>query len=467
MAAGLTTPPVDVGSENGWSVDFQPLSYYWDDPNDPDDDNGPVDLEGNAINPELVPWELLADAVEIPGRFVLRMSLLAPPVVTVQFGESDYTVDEGNSVGVNVELSSDPKRTITIPITAMGEDGATSADYFVSPLSVTFNRGETTKTVTLTTTQDSIDDDDETVKLEFGSMPHSGVSAGTRDETTVSITDDDDPEVTVQFGADTYAVAEGGAQSVTVTLSADPERTVAVPVVVAANQGGATSADYSGVPASVTFNAGQTSRTLTFRATDDTVDDDDESVKLAFGTLPSRVSQGARNETTVNIGDDDDPEVTVQFGADTYAVAEGGAQSVTVTLSADPERTVAIPVVVAASQGGATSADYSGLPVSVTFNSGETSKSFTFMATQDTEDDDGESVKLGFGTLPARVSEGTTGETTVNIGDDDDPHVTVQFGADTYAVAEGGTQSVTVTLSSDPERTVTIPVIKTEVVSFV
>ena len=200
LAAGLTTPPVDVGSENGWSVDFQPLSYYWDDPNDPDDDNGPVDLEGNAINPELGPWELLADAVEIPGRFVLRMSLLAPPVVTVQFGESDYTVDEGNSVGVNVELSSDPKRTITIPITAMGEDGATSADYFVSPLSVTFNRGETTKTVTLTTTQDSIDDDDETVKLEFGSMPHSGVSAGTRDETTVSITDDDDPEVTVSSG---------------------------------------------------------------------------------------------------------------------------------------------------------------------------------------------------------------------------------------------------------------------------
>ena len=453
LAAGLTTPPVDTGSDADWSLDFNVLSHYGNNPDSTHDDNPDT---------ALLPWVTLPYALELDSenKFVLRISLLAPPVVTVQFGESDYTVDEGNSVGVNVELSSDPKRTITIPITAMGEDGATSADYFVSPLSVTFNRGETTKTVTLTTTQDSIDDDDETVKLEFGSMPHSGVSAGTRDETTVSITDDDDPEVTVEFGADTYAVAEGGAQSVTVTLSADPERTVAVPVVVAANQGGATSADYSGVPSSVTFNAGQTSRTLTFRATDDTVDDDDESVKLAFGTLPSRVSQGARNETTVNIGDDDDPEVTVQFGADTYAVAEGGTQSVTVTLSADPERTVAIPLS-KTELGGATSADYSGVPSSVTFNAGETSKSFTFNATDDTVDDDDESVRVEFGALPDRVSAGTRDQTTFNITDDDYPILTVQFGQDSQGVGEGETVNVTIILSANPERTVAIPVTST------
>ena len=65
LATGLATPPVDTGSEDGWSVDFQALSYYWDDPNDPDDDDGPVDPEGNAINPELVPWQLLARALEL------------------------------------------------------------------------------------------------------------------------------------------------------------------------------------------------------------------------------------------------------------------------------------------------------------------------------------------------------------------------------------------------------------------
>ena len=383
------------------------------------------------------------------------------PELEVKFGADMYAVAEGGTQSVTVTLSADPERTVAIPVVvAANQGGATSADYSGLPTSLTFSSGETSKSFAFMATQDTEDDDGESVRLGFGALPER-VSEGATGETTVNIGDDDDPHVTVQFSADTYTVAEGGTQSVTVTLSADPERTIAIPVVVAANQGGATSADYSGLPASLTFSSGETSKLFTFMATQDTEDDDGESVKLGFGTLPARVSEGTTGETTVNIGDDD-PHVTVQFSADTYTVAKGGTQSVTVTLSADPERTIAIPVVVAANQGGATSADYSGLPASLTFSSGETSKLFTFMATQDTEDDDGESVKLGFGTLPARVSEGTTGETTVNIGDDDDPHVTVQFSADTYTVAEGGTQSLTVTLSADPERTVTIPVTKTE-----
>ena len=202
---------------------------------------------------------------------------------------------------------------------------------------------------------------------------------------------------------------------VTVALNGHPERTISVPVVqIAANQGGATSADYSGVPSSVTFNAGQTSRSFTFNATDDTVDDDGESVKLGFGTLPPRVSLGARDETTVSITDDDDPEVTVAFVQDAYRVVEGRTVTVRITLSADPERTVAIPLS-KTEQNGASSADYSGVPASVTFNSGETSKTFDFVAADDTLSDTGESVKLTFGALPDRVTEGTPAETTVTI----------------------------------------------------
>ena len=65
-------------------------------------------------------------------------------------------------------------------------------------------------------------------------------------------------------------------------------------------------------------------------------------------------------------------------------------------------------IVMVTDQDGASPADYSGVPASVTFDSGEVLKTFTFSATQDDVDDDGESVKLTFGTpLPARVSAGT------------------------------------------------------------
>ena len=87
--------------------------------------------------------------------------------------------------------------------------------------------------------------------------------------------------------------------SVEVGLKA--ERTVTVPLTVT-DQDGASPADYSGVPASVTFNSGEVLKTFTFSATRDDVDDDGESVKLTFGTpLPARVSAGTGNESTVNI----------------------------------------------------------------------------------------------------------------------------------------------------------------------
>ena len=186
------------------------------------------------------------------------------------------------------------------------------------------------------------------------------------------------------------------------------------------NQGGATGGDYSGVPASVSFNATERSKTFSFAATQDTVDDDDESVELSFGALPERVSGGTPSATTVAIIDDDDPEVTVSFGESSYRVDEGGAVTVTVELDVDPERTVVIPIT--QTRNGASLGDYSGVPSSVTFNATETSKTFNFAATQDTLDDDDESVQLGFGSMPdARVSAGTQSTTTVAIIDDDDP----------------------------------------------
>ena len=213
----------------------------------------------------------------------------------------------------------------------------------------------------------------------------------------------------------TYTAAEGGTATVTVTLSADPERTVEVPITTT-NQGGASAADYSGVPASVTFNAGETSQPITFAATQDTADDDGESVQLAFGALPTGVTAVSPSETTVSIRDDDDPQVTVSFGAATYTAAEGGTATVTVTLSADPadgrgpdhghgdgdaergphgrragraeggtatvtvtlsadpERTVHEVPITTTNQGGASAADYSGVPTSVTFDAGDTSR---------------------------------------------------------------------------------------------
>ena len=379
------------------------------------------------------------------------------PEVEVEFASASYSAGEGESVDVQLTLSADPERTVVIPLVAINQGGATSSDYS-APNSVTFNSGQTVQNVTVRVEQDTLDDDDESVKLTLGLTLPSRVTAGAQRETVVSFTDNDDPEVTVGFATTTYSAREGETANVKVTLSADPERTVIIPIVPT-DQDGAASTDYS-TPLSVRFDTGETEQTLAFSATQDDEDDDGESVRLAFGSLPARVSEGAVDETTVSLEDDDNPRITVWFGSAAHAVDEGATTSVQVVLSADPERTVTIPLTTT-NLLGASASDYSA-PTSVTLDAGETTTTFTFGVTQDEVDDDGESVQLGFGALPDRVSEGTPASSEVSLGDDDDPEVRVQFSQAVYTVAEGGSATLEVTLSADPERTVTIPLTSTE-----
>ena len=330
--------------------------------------------------------------------------------------------------------------------------GASEADYSGVPERVAFSSGVTTRTFEFRAADDGEDDDGESVVIGFGDLP-SRVSGGA--ETTVSIQDDDDPEVEVSFDSASYEVPEGGSVQVTVVLTADAEREVSIPLL-RIHRGGASEADYSGVPERVAFSSGVTTRTFEFTAADDGEDDDGESVVIGFGDLPSRVSGGA--ETTVSIQDDDDPEVEVSFDSASYEVPEGGSVQVTVVLTADAEREVSIPLV-RTHRGGASEADYSGVPERVTFSSGVTTRTFTFTAADDGEDDDGESVVIGFGDLPSRVSGGA--ETTVSIQDDDDPEVEVSFDSASYEVPEGGSVQVTVVLTADAEREVSIPLVRT------
>ena len=345
LEEGLATPPVDPGSEDGWSVDFEALAYYRDDPNDPHDDI--------PVRPELLPWETFGTGLEVGGRLVLRMALRVAPEVTVQFSQDSYTVAEGGTQSVTVTLSADPERTVTIPIETMEQDRASSADYSGVPANVTFNSGETSKTFTFSATQDTEDDDDESVKLGFGTLPPE-VSAGTPSETTFNITDDDVPSVTVSFAQSAYSVAEGGTvtvRSVTIpiTTSADPERSVTIPITTRASREGTTRetraepgvgvvrgnerGDSTRAEPATRFASGETAKTFTFSATQDNANDDGESAGLRD---PARRAsrEGTTSETTVT--DDDDPQVSVSFGATSYNVAEGGTVTVGVTLQRGP-----------------------------------------------------------------------------------------------------------------------------------
>ena len=224
------------------------------------------------------------------------------PAVTVYFGDSAYSANEGGSVAVQVQLDVDPERDLTIPLEATPGAGA-ETDDFMAPTQVIFASGETSKSVTFTATEDTEDDDDETVELGFGALPDD-VSEGSPGTATVTIADNDDPAVTVSFGSATYTVTEGWTVDVLVTLSADPERTVTIPVKASLDASG----DYS-IPGSVRFDAGETQKPVNFATVDDTVVESAETFTVSFGSaLPTGVSAGGQTTTQVTVTDDDAPQ---------------------------------------------------------------------------------------------------------------------------------------------------------------
>lgn len=110
-------------------------------------------------------------------------------------------------------------------------------------------------------------------------------------------------DVTVRFARTSYTVAEDSPLSITVHLNKDPERPLLIPITATPEQG-ASVADYT-VPARVSFTKGDTQKIITFTPTDDPVDDESERVLLAFGDLPSDVTQVSPTQTRVIIQDND------------------------------------------------------------------------------------------------------------------------------------------------------------------
>ncbi len=260
-------------------------------------------------------------AVTITEKDTATFSVTGPSDVAEDAGTATYTVS----------LSKQPSGNVTVKYATSDGTATAGSDYTAASGTLTFTNmnWDTAQTVDVSITDDTVDDDDENFIFTL-SGASTGTSLSASPSVTTGITDNDVPAVTVSFGAGTYSVAEGGTASVTVTLSADPERSVTIPLTTM-NGTGAAADDYS-VPTSVGFASGETSKTLTFSARDDSVDESDETVTLGFGaSLPTRVSAGTTSQAVVTIVDDDTVGLTYSAAPSTLTV---GISSTALTATA-------------------------------------------------------------------------------------------------------------------------------------
>ena len=228
--------------------------------------------------------------------------------LVVSYQEEDYTATEGGgAVTVTVNLIQGWDEELAIPIRVTRPDATEVADYTLDGLEdwdaregtgrLTFPAEETEQTFTIEANHDG-DGDDETVELGFGELPEI-VLAGEPAVATVTLEDKGLVELKVSFGQAEYQIREGQQADIEVTVSPGTDRRVEVPLVVAL-QGGTTPEDYSGVPALVVFEEGESEGTISVEILADEVNDPGEGIVLSFGELPEAVSGGEISQTTVN-----------------------------------------------------------------------------------------------------------------------------------------------------------------------
>ena len=96
---------------------------------------------------------------------------------------------------------------------------------------------------------------------------------------------------------------EGNTTLITLDLSETPHRNIALRLALTPGSN-LEAADYSVSPTEITFEATDTTKTITLTATGDFVDEDNEELRVTIVKLPTQVALGNTSHTGVTITGD-------------------------------------------------------------------------------------------------------------------------------------------------------------------
>ena len=396
-------------------------------------------------------------------------------------GIADASADEGEAITFTVTLGLGASGTVTVQYATSGGTATEGTDYTVASGTLTFNPGETTKTFTVQTTGDTDAESDETFTVTLSNPTG---DAAISDATATGTIDDDDEAAlpTVGITADRSSIRESLPDPVifTVTRSASSAAELAVTVDVSETGADIVPAGLEG-ERTVTIAANQASQTFTLLVPDNDVWNLDSVVTASIVAKSHYQISGTEDSVAVNVEDDDFSDATVTLEATgSTDIDEGtsGSYKIVVTTDRDEEpHGCAGGITVEPSGGTAMGTDYNALnnfgsPVStrpcgisfsrvdiddtaaVDFRWRRSSATFQLRATDDTLDEDDETVILtAMATDAAYTVHMTEGSLTYTIKDNDDPP---NLSINDASGNEGGAIDFTVNLSAASGKTVMV-----------
>ncbi len=229
-----------------------------------------------------------------------------PPIVSFEtpFSSGDELT---NVTHLKVILAKSSEQEITVDYAVSGGTATVGKDYELANGKLKFKPGEIAQTIPLTVLLDALKEEDETVIVTLSNPIQA--TLGANKEHTYTIKNVEAPKV-----AFSQAASEGSEEitpmNLTVTLSAASTRAITVDYAV---KGGTTdeNIDYTLKPGTLTFNPGETSKTISMDILDDKNDEPDkETIKIGLSNPTNAVLEGAALYTYTIIDNDPLPKVT-------------------------------------------------------------------------------------------------------------------------------------------------------------
>ena len=359
----------------------------------------------------------------------------------------DVTIDEGNAAPTavatfTVTLNAASGRDVTVDYATANGTATAPADYTATNGTLTFTPGQTTKTVSVTVNGDQFDEANETYFLNLSNA----VNATFTDAQGLGTITDDDPlpalsidNITVLEG-DPASATESVPATFTVTLSPASGRAVSVAYATANNTATAPG-DYLAASGTLTFLAGETTKTITVMVNGDELNELNETYFVNL-TSPTNATLADGQGLGTITDDDGTPEISIID----HIVSEGvsnGLATFTVNLTAASGQTVTVEY---ATENGSAIApgDYQTTNGTLTFSPGQIFKTFTVAIVNDSLDEIDETFLVNLSAPQnATIMDGQAVGTIT----DNDPLPTLAVDDVTVLEGDSGTADATVTVS--------------------
>ena len=341
------------------------------------------------------------------------VTILQPP--TIQFGASSYLAFEDAAyVTITATLSNIWDQTVTVDYTTADGTAAAGTDYTDTSGTLTITPGDSSASFNVSLLNYARSGGG-SVNLNVALSSPSNADLGTAYSDTVTINE----PPTVQFNVSSYEVDATDA-TITATLSNTWDQTVTVDYATADGTAAA-GTDYTDTSGTLSFSAGVTSQSFDVPILGATAIVSTTTFDVSLSS-PSNAALATPDSDTVTINE---IPPTFDFDSSTYGVNEGdGTATITVVLSYAWDQTITVDYATVPGGSAVAGADYTSASGTLTFDPGDTSKTFDISIADDSLDEDNETVMIAAGASTATL--------TIT---DNDPTPTVSFTASSQSAS--------------------------------